>query len=120
MADELRLKVSQADYQQRRSALDSKIKELEGIYNEYAQLKLDAHKVLGDGDSNLQALMDTVQKNMDAVGSQHAALVENLKMLDKQEEELGMTSSSIGELFKATGEAIGNAASVFKTLSDLS
>ena len=30
-----------------------------------------------------------------------------------------MTSSCIGDLLKATGEAIGNAASVFKTLSDL-
>lgn len=119
MADELRLKVSQTDYQQRKSTLEAKISDLEGIYHEYAQLKLEANKVLGDGDSNLQTLMDTVQKNMDAVGSQHAALVENLKMLQKQEEELGMTSSSIGELLKSTGEAIGNAASVFKTLSDL-
>lgn len=119
MADELRLKVSQADYQQKRAALEAKIKELENIYREYAQLKLDANKVLGDGDSNLNTLMDTVQKNMDAVGQQHAALVENLNMLTKQEEELGMTSSSIGDLLKATGEVIGNAASVFKTLSDL-
>ena len=119
MADELRLKVSQADYQTKLAAMDAKIKELEAIYHDYAQLKLDANKVLGDGDSNLQQLMDAVQKNMDAVGSQHAMLMESRAMLEKQNEELGITSSSIGELFKATAETIGTAASVFKTISDL-
>ncbi len=119
MADELRLKVSQSDYQQKLSVLDTKIGELETIYREYAQLKMDAHKVLGDGDSNLNTLMETVQKNMDAVGSQHAMLVESRAMLEKQNESLGMTSSSVGDLLKATGETISSAASVFKTLSDL-
>ena len=38
MADELRLKVSQADYQQKLAALDSKIAELEANSNDYAQL----------------------------------------------------------------------------------
>lgn len=119
MADELRLKVSQSDYQQKLAALDSKISELESIYHDYAQLKLDANRVLGDGDTNLTELMNAVQKNMDAVGSQHAMLMESRAMLEKQNEALGMTSSSIGELFKTTAETIGNAASVFKTLSDL-
>ena len=119
MADELRLRVSQSDYQQKLSVLDSKFAELESIYKEYAQLKMDAHKVLGDGDSNLNTLMDTVQKNMDAVGSQHAMLVESRAMLEKQNEALGMTSASVGDLFKATAETITSAASVFKTLSDL-
>ena len=40
-------------------------------------------------------------------------------MLEKQNEALGMTSSNIGELFKATAETIGTAAETFKTLSDL-
>lgn len=119
MADELRLRVSQSDYQQKLSVLDTKIGELETIYTEYAQLKMDAHKVLGDGDSNLNTLMETVQKNMDAVGKQHAMLVESRAMLEKQNEALGMTSSSVGDLLKATGETISTAASVFKTLSDL-
>ena len=119
MADELRLKGSQADYQQKLAALDSKIAELEAIYHDYAQLKLDANKVLGDDDTNLQELMNSVQQNMDDVGRQHAMLMESRAMLEKQNEALGMTSSNIGELFKATAETIGTAAETFKTLSDL-
>ena len=41
------------------------------------------------------------------------------RSLEKQNEALGMTSSNIGELFKATAETIGTAAETFKTLSDL-
>ncbi len=119
MADELRLRVSQSDYQQKLGVLDTKIGDLETIYKEYAQLKMDAHKVLGDGDTNLNALMETVQKNMDAVGKQHAMLVESRAMLEKQNEALGMTSASVGDLLKDTAETITSAASVFKTISDL-
>lgn len=70
MADDLRLKVSQADYQQKMQVLQSKMAELETIYGEYSRLKMQANRVLGDGDTNLQQLMDAVQKNMDAVGKQ--------------------------------------------------
>jgi len=119
MADELRLKVSQADYQQKMQVLQTKMNDLETIYGEYSRLKMQANRVLGDGDTNLQQLMDAVQKNMDAVGKQHAMLKESWDMLNKQNEELGMASSQVSELFKAATETIVSAANTFKTLSDL-
>ena len=119
MADELRLRVSQTDYAQKLAALDQKIQELETLYKEYAQAKLEAHQVLGEGDTNYQTLMNTVQKNMDIVGQQHKLLVESRAMLEKQNEKLGIMSSNVGTLLKETLDTIGTAASVFKTVSDL-
>ena len=119
MADDLRLKVSQADYQQKMQVLQSKMAELETIYGEYSRLKMQANRVLGDGYTNLQQLMDAVQKNMDAVGKQHAMLKESWDMLNKQNEELGITTTQVGDLFKSAADLIGAAANTFKTLSDL-
>ena len=98
MADELRLKVSQADYQQKMQTLANKMTELETIYGEYNRLKMQANRVFGDGDSNLEQLMATVDKNIEAVGKQHAMLKESWDMLNKQNEELGIASTQIGEL----------------------
>ena len=109
MADDLRLKVSQADYQQKMQVLQSKMAELETIYGEYSRLKMQANRVLGDGDTNLQQLMDAVQK----------MLKESWDMLNKQNEELGITTTQVGDLFKSAADLIGAAANTFKTLSDL-
>lgn len=119
MADELRLKTSSADYAQKMAALQQKMNELESIYGEYNKLKLQANRVIGEGDSNTEQLKATIDKNMEAIGKQHAALKENWDMLNKQNEQLGITSTQISELLKAAGEVIGAAANTFKTLSDM-
>ena len=113
MADELRLKVTQSEYQTRLGTLDSKIAALETIYQEYSTLKMESHKVLGEGDSNLQTLMNLVEKNMRAVEGQHKMLIESRAMLEKQNEQLGMASSEIGRLI---GEAAELAVNGFKTI----
>ena len=56
---------------------------------------------------------------MDAVGKQHAMLKESWDMLNKQNEELGITTTQVGDLFKSAADLIGAAANTFKTLSDL-
>lgn len=119
MADELRLKVSYADYEQKKSVLQSKMGELEDIYQAYSELKLQAYRVLGDEDSNVERLRATVDKNMEAVGKQHAALKENWDMLSKQEEELSEMTSQIGKSLEEAAKAIQNAANTFKTMSDM-
>lgn len=119
MANELRLKASAADYSQKMQALGSKMNELETIYGEYHRLKLQANRVVGESDSNMEQLKAAIDKNMEAVGKQHAALKESWDMLNKQNEELGITTTQIGELFKSAAELIGEAANTFKTLSDL-
>lgn len=119
MADDLRLKVSQSDYSTRLATLDTKINELETIYHEYAQLKMDAQLVLGEGDSNLQKMMDTVEKNMKAVEGQRQLLVESRQMLDQQNEKLGITVSSIGQMFDQAGETAKTAFNTIKIIGDL-
>lgn len=119
MADELRLKTSSADYAQKMQTLQTKMHELEIIYGEYNTLKLQANRVIGDSDSNIEQLKATIDKNMEAIGKQHAALKENWDMLNKQNEQLGILTSDIKELLTTTGETIGAAANTFKTLSDL-
>lgn len=119
MADELRLKVTQSEYQTRLGTLDSKIAALETIYQEYAALKMESHKVLGDGDSNLQQLMDTVEKNMKAVEGQHKMLMESRATLEKQNEQLGMVSSSIGQLLDQTMETAKTAFNTIKIIGDM-
>ena len=119
MADELRLKTSSSDYAQKMAVLQSKMAELEAIYGEYNTLKLQANRVIGDTDSNIEQLKAAIDKNMEAIGRQHAELKENWDMLNKQNEQLGITSSQISELLKATAETIGAAANTFKTLADL-
>lgn len=119
MADELRLKVSQADYQQKMATLQSKMTELESIYGDYSRLKMQANRVLGEGDSNTQDLVAAVEKNMEAVGKQHAALKESWDMLNKQNEELGMVTSQVSDKLKEAADAIQEAANTFKTLSNM-
>lgn len=119
MADELRLKTSSTDYAQKMATLQSKMNELETIYGEYSRLKMQANRVVGDGDSNVEQLRAAIDKNMEAIGKQHAALKENWDMLNKQNESLGITTSQISELLKAAAETIGAAANTFKTMTDL-
>lgn len=119
MADELRLKTSAADYGQKMGVLQQKMQELEIIYGEYNKLKMAANRVVGDSDSNIEQLKAAIDKNIEAVGRQHAALKENWELLNKQNEQLGITSSQISELLKATAETIGAAANTFKTMADL-
>lgn len=119
MANELRLKASATDYAQKMQALQSKMNELETIYGEYSRLKMQANRVVGDSDSNMEQLKAAIDKNMEAVGKQHAALKESWTMLNKQNEELGITTSQVGELFKAATDLIGSAANTFKTMTDL-
>lgn len=119
MADELKLKTSSVDYAQKMQVLQSKMNELETIYGEYNRLKMQANRVVGDSDSNIEELKAAIDKNMEAIGRQHAALKENWDMLNKQNEELGITTTQIGELFKATAETIGAAVNTYKSVSDL-
>lgn len=120
MADELRLKVSQADYQKKMQAVKSKMDELATIYKEYSDLKLKAYKVLGEGDSNTQKLMESVEKNMEAVGRQHAALAESWEKLNEQNEKLGVLSSDIGKILDDAKEQIeSKTRNAFSILSDL-
>lgn len=119
MADELRLKASAADYLQKMQTLQSKMSELETIYGEYGRLKIQANRVIGDDDSNMQQLQAAIDKNMEAVGKQHAALKETWDMLNKQNEQLGITTTQGSEILKAATDLISAAANTFKTMSDL-
>lgn len=119
MADELRLKVSQTDYLQKMQTLQSKMNELETIYGEYSRLKMQANRVVGDNDSNVEQLRTAIDKNMEAIGKQHAALKESWTELNKQNEQLGITSAQVSEVIKAATEVINAAANTFKTMSDI-
>lgn len=119
MADELRLKASATDYQTKMQDLQNKMDELENIYKEYSDLKLEAYRVVGEGDSNLEQLKATIDKNMEAVGRQHAALKQTWEKLNKQNEELGILTSDIGKLLQDASDKIGQAANTFKTMSDM-
>lgn len=119
MADELRLKTSASDYAQKMQTLQDKMRDLETIYGEYNRLKMAANRVIGDEDTNIEQLKAAIDKNMEAIGKQHAALKENWDMLNKQNEQLGITTGQIGDLLKAAAETIGAAANTFKTLTDL-
>lgn len=119
MADDLRLKVTQSEYQTRLGTLDSKIAALETIYQEYAALKMESHKVLGEGDSNLQQLMDSVEKNMKAVSGQHEMLVKSREMLEKQNEQIGIKSSEISQLLTQAQETAKTAFNTIKIIGDM-
>lgn len=119
MADELRLKVSYTDYQQRMDLLNSKMQNLETIAKEYTQLQLDAHKVFGDGDSNLEQMKATVQKNIDAVNAQHELLAKSLQMLQEQSEQLAQESGNINQLLQQAGETAKTAFNTIRIIGDL-
>lgn len=119
MADELRLKVTASEYQTRLGQLDSKMAELETIRGEYEQLRLSATRILGDTDTNLEKLQATVQQNIKAVEGQHQMLNESRQMLEKQNEELGVASSSVGELLQQTMETAKTALHTIKLVGDI-
>jgi len=119
MADELRLKVTQSEYQTRLAQLDSKMSELEAIRGEYETLRLQATRVLGDSDTNLEKLQATVQQNIQAVEGQHQMLNESRQMLEKQNEELGMTSTAVSELLQQTMETAKTALKTIKIVGDI-
>lgn len=119
MADDLRLKVSSSEYGTRYGILQAKLNELETIYHEYAQLKLDANKVLGDGDTNLDQLMQVVERNMKAVEGQQKLLAESMNMLQKQNDELGLTSSTISQLLTQAMETAKTGFNTIKIIGDL-
>lgn len=119
MADELRLKVSQSEYQTRLAQLDSKMQELEGIRGEYEELRMSANRVLGDSDTNLEKLQATVEKNIKAVEGQHQMLLESRQMLEKQNEQLGITSSNVSDLLQQTMETAKTAFNTIKIVGDM-
>lgn len=119
VTDELRLKVSAAEYQKRIGLLDNKIRELNEVMGEYETLKKDAVKVLGDGDSNLQKMQDSVQKNINAVKGQMELLKESRQMLQRQMENLDELSGQVSKLFEESAETAKTAFNTVKIVGDL-
>lgn len=119
MADELRLKVSAAEYSQSLSVLDGKIAQLETLLIEYKQLELDADHVFGEGDSNLSQLKQNVEKNIKAVEGQREMLLKSRQELEKQNEQLGIQSNSIQQLLTQAGETAKTAFNTIKLVGDM-
>lgn len=119
MADELRLKVSAAEYTDRITMLDNKMDELEGILEEYEQLQRDSVRVLGEGDSNLDAMQESVRQNIKAVNGQWKLLGESREMLQKQNESLEELSGNVQNMFQNTMQTAKTAFNMVKIVGDL-
>lgn len=118
-ADDLRLKVSEAEYSTRLGILDQKISNLDSILSEYRQLKNDATLIFGDGDSNLEAMKATVEKNIQAVEGQKQLLVESRAMLEKQNNALGILTTDVTNLLNQAGQTAKTAFNTIKIVGDL-
>lgn len=119
MADDLRLKVSYGDYDKQCSVLQEKMSTLEAIAQEYTQLQMDAHKVFGDGDTNLEQLRANVQKNIEAVNAQHEMLAKSWQMLQQQSEQLSQQTDAIGSLLDQAGQTAKTAFNTIKIIGDM-
>jgi len=119
MADELRLKVSKGEYERRIGVLDTKIAAIDALLGEYRTLQQDATKVLGDGDSNLNKLKESVNKNIKAVEGQRQLLQESRAMLNKQMEQLGILSQNVDTMFSEGAQAAKNLFDTVKIVGDL-
>lgn len=118
-ADDLRLKVSITEYQQRIGILDSKINEMETLLREYEDLKRGADKVLGESDSNAEKLKNSVQANINAVKGQQNILKESRAMLQKQMEDLGISSQDITNLLSEADAAAKTAFNTIKAVGNM-
>ena len=119
MADELRLKVSRTEYANRIGTLDSKITAIDTLIGEYQNLRTDATRVLGEGDSNLQKLWDSIETNMKAVQGQRQLLHDSREMLQKQMEALGILSTDVNTMFDNGLEAAKTMFNTIKTVGGL-
>lgn len=119
MADGLRLKVSQAEYERRIGVLDSKISALGSLLTEYEQLEREADKVMGDGDNNLRKLKLTVEKNIKAVRGQQEMVKQSREMLQKQMNDLGMLSTNVENMFDEAMQTAKTAFNTIKIVGDL-
>lgn len=117
--DGLRLKVSAVDYQRSIASLDNKMDEMKIVLSDYNTLKADAVKVFGDGDSNLQALQNMVQQNMDAVMGQIELLSESREMLQKQMDNLDELSASVGTMFDTAAATAKTAFNTVKIVGEM-
>lgn len=118
-ADDLRLKVSTTEYQQRIGILDSKINEMETLLREYEDLKRGADRVLGENDSNAEKLKNSVQANINAVKGQQNMLKESRAMLQKQMDDLGILSQNVTNLFTEAGETAKTAFNTIKAVGNM-
>lgn len=119
VTDELRLKVSAAEYQQRIAMLDNKMAAMRDVLTDYRTLKNDAVKVFGEGDSNLQSLQNIVQQNIDAVQGQINLLQESRAMLQKQMDNLEQLSVNVGNMFDNAAATAKTAFNTVKIVGDL-
>ena len=119
MADELRLKVSAADYSERIAQLDDKMNQLDSILGEYQTLQRDSVRVLGDEDSNLEEMRGTVQQNIDAVNGQMQLLAESREMLQNQMEKLEELSGNVTNMFQNARDLAKTSFDTVKIVGDL-
>jgi len=119
MADALRLKVSTAEYLERIGILDSKINDMRTLLGEYEALKNDATKVLGENDSNLEKLKQSVQQNINAVNAQMTLLIESRGMLQRQMDGLGMLSTNTGNMIDQAMQTAKTAYNTIKIVGDM-
>ena len=119
MADELRLKVSQAEYVRRIGVLDTKIGAINTLLGEYQDLQRDATKVFGDGDSNLAKLRESVNSNIKAVMGQQEELKESRAMLEKQMQQLGILSQNVDTMFNEGAQTAKTLFNTVKIVGDL-
>lgn len=117
--DGLRLKVSAADYLQRTAMLDNKVSELRGVLSEYESLQKDAVKVLGDDDSNLEEMRNTVQQNINAVNGEIELLLESRQMLQQQMENMNELSANVATMFQEARQTAKTAFNTVKIVNDL-
>lgn len=118
-ADDLRLKVSAADYMDRIAQLDDKMMRLNSILDEYEELQRNSVRVLGESDSNLEEMRGTVQQNIDAVNGQIQMLAESREMLQKQMDQLDELSGNVTNLFQETRNLAKNSFNTVKIVGDL-
>ena len=118
-AEDLRLKVSAAEYMERIAQLDNKVQQMGGILAEYETLQRDSVRVLGDSDSNYDEMQHTVQQNIQSVKGQMQLLKESRQMLQNQMDKLEELSGNVTNLFDNTRNLAKTAFKTVKIVGDL-
>ena len=117
--DALNLKVDSVKYMTLRNTVQGHMKNLRGILDEYRVLEGQISDIFGNDDEHVEELKKGIERNINAVQGLYVAVDEEDKMLQDQEERLGILSSSISENISQAKSAAQSAFKAIKAVSDV-
>ena len=106
------LHISQEALSQRITAMEGRMTELRGIYDEYDALNKDVKSFLGDTDDNFDRMQENVHQNIRAV-------IKAYNIAKANKEQLERELSSLDSLMGAVGSTLDNAVSTAKGVFDV-